>query len=437
VEGAAALKAAMDTSPVTAGTRTRDLRTETASLRIDGDRRDDRLRLSRFGGQVPLWMVPAVLLTAALAGWWWLTRSRVLTVQMMTLTMRAPDAADQAVLTASGYVTARRRATVSSRVTGKLSAVLVDAGMPVREGQVLAHLDDSVAHAAIGIADAQLAAARSELGEIEVRLREAQANQGRQRRLAAAGLVSAAELDTTSAAVDALTARLAAAASAVSVAAKQLALRRVELADTILRAPFDGVVISKDAQAGEMVSPTSAGGGFTRTGVCTIVDMSSREIALDVNEAHINRVAPGQRVAALLDAYPGTPFHGRVVATVPAADRQKATVQVRIAVDEVDPRMLPDMTVKVSFLQESKQSQTAASARPPLLVPRRAVRLDDGQDVVFVVRDGRAERRVVRLGTHEGDQVEIQSGLSSGDRIIVEGPNDLTHNARVKEDSAR
>jgi HlyD family secretion protein len=215
---------------------------------------------------------------------------------------------------------------------------------------------------------------------------------------------------------------------------QQLALRRVELSDTTLRAPFDGVVISKDAQAGEMVSPTSAGGGFTRTGVCTIVDMSSLEIEVDVNESHIGRVFPHQSVAVLLDAYPEQRIPARVVTTVPAADRQKATVQARIAVDQIDPNMLPDMTVKVSFL-EAVTADTPAVRR--LLVPRRAVRDDHGRRAVFVVRDGRAESVSVRVGAEAGDQVEIQAGLSAGDRIVVGAPDDLSDKARVQEASVR
>jgi RND family efflux transporter MFP subunit len=223
---------------------------------------------------------------------------------------------------------------------------------------VLARLDDSVARAALGVADAQLTAARSELGEIEVRLLEARTNQTRHRRLIGAGAVAAAELDASNATVEALAAKLAAASAAVGVAEQQVSLRRVELADTILRAPFDGIVISKDAQPGEMVSPTSAGGGFTRTGVCTIVDMSSLEIEVDVNEAHIARIVAKQPVVVVLDAYPEQRIPGHVVATVPAADRQKATVQVRIALESRDSHMLPDMTVKVSFLEAEEKRTT-------------------------------------------------------------------------------
>jgi HlyD family secretion protein len=312
--------------------------------------------------------------------------------------------------------------------------VLVEAGMRVREGQVLARLDDTVARATLSVTHAQVTVSHSDLAEIEVRLREAQTNQARQRRLIEAGVVAAADVDAVEATVDALTARLAAASSAVAVAEQQLALRRVELSDTTLRAPFDGVVISKDAQAGELVSPTSAGGGFTRTGVCTIVDMSSLEIEVDVNEAHIGRVFPHQPVAVVLDAYPDQRIPARVVTTVPAADRQKATVQVRIAVDQIDPHMLPDMTVKVSFL-EAVTADAPAGRR--LLVPRRAVRDDHGRRAVFVVREGRAERVSVRVGAEDGDHVEIQAGLSAGDRVVVGAPDDLSDKARVQEASVR
>jgi HlyD family secretion protein len=411
----------------------RDLKPDAAALRIEGDRRTRRPHRAPWG------VAATTLLLAALAGWWWLSGSRVPEVQTAVVTMSESGVgnSDQTVLNASGYVTARRRATVSARVTGKITEVLVEEGMPVRQGQVLARLDDSSARAALDLAESQLAAARSNLDEIAVRVREAQTNQAREGRLAAAGIVAAADLDTIGAEVDAFTARLGAARSAVAVAEKQVAVRRVDLADTVVRAPFTGVAISKDAQAGEMVSPVSAGGGFTRTGISTIVDMSSLEIQADVNEANINRVSRGQPVTAVLDAYPEWQIPSRVITTVPAADRQKASVQVRIAFDAIEPRILPDMGVKVSFLRESTGSNGASPARSRLLVPRRAVRTEDDQHVVFVVRDGRAERRPVTVGIGDADYLEIQSGLSAGERIVVEGPDDLTNNSRVQEASVR
>jgi RND family efflux transporter MFP subunit len=337
-----------------------DLKTDLASLRIEDERRST-LRGSRRGAKVwrprnVLWVV-AIPLLAAVAGWWWITRSPSPVVQTWVQTPTRPGAPSSTVLDASGYVTARRRSTVSARVTGKIAEILVEEGMSVRAGQVLARLDDSDARAGLALAEAQLDAAQRSIDEIEVRVREAQVRRARLDLLLEARVIAAAEFDTATAEVDVLEARLRTAASEVTVAERQVAQRRIDIADTVVRAPFDGVAISKDAQAGEMVSPVSAGGGFTRTGISTIVDMSSLEIQVDVNEAYINRVARGQPVTAVLDAYPDWRIPARVITTVPAADRQKATVQVRIAFDELDPRILPDMGVKVSFLPGLKESE--------------------------------------------------------------------------------
>jgi HlyD family secretion protein len=216
----------------------------------------------------------------------------------------------------------------------------------------------------------------------------------------------------------------------VSVAEAQLAVRRTDLEDTTIRAPFGGVAISKDAQPGEMISPVSAGGGFTRTGICTIVDMSSLEIEVDVNESYIGRVTPGQKVEATLDAYPDWKIPAHVITPVPTADRQKATVLVRIAFERLDPRILPDMGVKVAFLgSPAASAERAGAAR--LFVPRRAVRASAGEDFVFLCRDGVAVRRAVRLGAAQGDEIEVTSGLSAGDRVIVEGPETLADGRKV------
>jgi RND family efflux transporter MFP subunit len=409
-----------------------DLKTDLASLRISREARSRR----SIGS---LWLaVVALALVTAGAGWWWSTRTQAATVQTASVLVEtSAGSAGQAVLNASGYVTARRRATVSSKVTGKVVEVLVEEGMRVRAGQVLARLDDSMIQATLALVEAQLAAARTELAETTVRLAEAKLRLDRQRRLSADGITPQADLDTAQAEVDALDARIAAARQNVVVAERQVSLRQTELADTIIRAPFDGVAISKDAQPGEMISPVSAGGGFTRTGICTIVDMSSLEVEVDVNEAYIHRVSPGQRVTAVLDAYPDWQIPARTITTVPSADRQKATVLVRIDFDELDPRILPDMGVKVAFLREPAAGETASAPaeRSRVLVPKRAVRSAEGSDFVFVVRDGRAERRAVRLGAADGDQVEVLSGLQAGERVVVEGPADLTDGARVEEAS--
>jgi HlyD family secretion protein len=227
-------------------------------------------------------------------------------------------------------------------------------------------------------------------------------------------------------------ARIAYAREQILVAEQQVNLRRTDLADMVVRAPFSGVAISKDAQPGEMISPVSAGGGFTRTGIGTIVDMSSLEVEVDVNESFINRVKPGMKVESILDAYPDWRIPSHVITTVPSADRQKATVRVRIGFDALDPRMLPDMGVKVSFLRE-EEPQSAAAAAPAARfeVPKAAVRTVDGRTVVFV-REDRVERRAVRTGNEDGEAMEVLSGVAAGERVVIEGPPTLQDGDRVR-----
>jgi HlyD family secretion protein len=370
------------------------------------------------------WIVVLGLLAVAAAGAWaWLTRERPIAVEVVTATERAAGT-QASVLNASGYVTARRRATVSSKVTGKVIEVNVDEGMAVRQGQVLARLDDTTVRASLGLARAQLEAARRAVPEIEVRLEEARSALRRREQLAKEGLATPAEMDQYQAEVNSLVARLASTREQINVAESQVALQESALADMVIRAPFSGVAISKDAQPGEMVSPVSAGGGFTRTGICTIVDMTSLEIEVDVNESYINRVRDGQPVTATLDAYPDWQIPARVITAVPTADRQKATVLVRIAFNQLDPRILPDMGVKVTFLRDA-DADAAATAQPVTLVPKAAVREDGGTQYVFVVRGDTVERRAVQVGGTDGDRLEIRAGVRGGDRVVVSPPADL------------
>ena len=185
------------------------------------------------------------------------------------------------------------------------------------------------------------------------------------------------------------------------------------------------MAISKDAQPGEMVSPVSAGGGFTRTGICTIVDMQSLEIEVDVNESYINRVKPSQKVTAVLDAYPDWEIPARVITTVPTADRQKATVLVRIAFETLgDPRLLPDMGVKVTFLRDAGDSTTPA-AQAVSLIPKAAVRTENDKSYVFVIREETVERRAIQTGGADGDRLEVVAGLTAGDRVVISPPPEL------------
>ncbi len=397
------------------------------ALRIDDAARSGRGRMAR-------WLLVLLLIAGVMAaGYAWLRwRTAAVPVRVAAVVEGAGyEEAGQVVLNGSGYVTARRRATVSSKVTGKVVEVNVEEGMAIKAGQVLARLDDTTAKAHLAVAEAELEAARGNLEETRVRLQEARVELERTRKLAAEGIMNQADLVSAEATYDALAARLAAAERQVTVAEALVALRRTDLEDTTIRAPFSGVAVSKDAQPGEMISPVSAGGGFTRTGICTIVDMQSLEIEVDVNESDIGRISPGQPVEATLDAYPGWRIPAHVITTVPTADRQKATVLVRIGFEELDPRILPDMGVKVAFLGARQAEGNPTPARPRLLVPRSALVTANGQQYVFVVREGVAVRRAVRTETAYGDEVEVVSGLSANENVIVDPPRDLADGRRV------
>jgi RND family efflux transporter MFP subunit len=419
-----------------------DLKDDLAALRIE--REPQRAGVGRWIG----WAFLLLAVTAAgLAAWNYFTAVRPVSVETATVSERAAGT-QAAVLNASGYVTARRRATVSAKITGKVVEVNVEEGMAIREGQVLARLDDATSRAALALAEAQAEAARRAVRENEVRLAEARVSLGRVLQLVKDQLSTQAEVDKAQAEVDSLDARIAAAREQVRVSERQAELERTNLDNTIIRAPFSGVAISKDAQPGEMVSPVSAGGGFTRTGICTIVDMRSLEIEVDVNESYINRVQPEQKVTAILNAYPEWQIPARVITTVPAADRQKATVLVRIGFDaaaapaaraasrgaSLDPRILPDMGVKVTFLRSPDAGSPAATtqAQPVTLVPKSAIKIDGDQSYAFVVNGDTVERRAVRTAGADGDRLEVVGGLRPSEVVVVSPPPDLASGAKVQ-----
>lgn len=403
-----------------------------SELRID---RSDTISSQPSGGGIRLVLaIAGLVVLAGLALVLW--PDRVSEVVVATVRQASGPSGSASVLDGSGYVTARREAVVSSKVTGKVLEVLVEEGMEVVEGQVLARLDGSLVRAALAVSEAERESTRAALAETRALLTEAELALERSTRLAAEGFASRADLDAAIARRESLAARLERERRQLDTTASAVALRRRELDDMTIRAPFSGVAVSKDAQPGEMISPVSAGGGFTRTGVATIVDMSSLEIEVDVNEAYIQRVSPGQRVVATLDAYPDWKIPAHVIILVPTADRQKATVKVRIGFDQLDPRILPDMAVKVSFAAATSVGTEVAEARPAVLVPRGAVVERDGATVVFLVRNGAVERRAVSVGAARGSEIEVLAGVTAGERVVVDPAVSLADGDRIREKSA-
>lgn len=326
------------------------------------------------------------------------------------------------VLDATGYVVARRQATVSSKATGKVLEVLVEEGMSVEADQLLATLDASLPRAQLALEESQLAAAETALDEIRKSIEQARLDFERTQNLAERELASQAELDRNRIGLEGLEARLKYAQRQLDIARRGVDVQRLLVEDMEIRAPFAGVVIAKAAQPGEMISPISAGGGFTRTGICTIVDMGSLEVEVDVPEDYINRVRPGQPVTATLNAYPDLAIPAEVIATIPAADRSKATVRVRIGFKSRDSRILPDMGVRVAFLGEEIPAVATSPMAQGLWVPRSAVAGSGSDRHVWVVLDdaeGRfVERRGVVVGASEGSRVRVTDGLEEGDRVV-------------------
>jgi RND family efflux transporter MFP subunit len=388
-------------------------------LRIDRNARAPKRR-ARWP-----WLIG--LAVVLVGGWFALGALRPVTVELATA-RSAAESGPLSVLDASGYVTPRRIATVSSKITGKVLEVLIEEGQRVVADEVLARLDDTDANAQLALSQAQLAAARAQLGEVQAQLRLAETTLLRQRELKSQRLASQAALDQAETEVAALRARLGTVQRNVGVSEQALALARIGLDNTVVRAPFAGVVIAKAAQQGEMISPISAGGGFTRTGIGTIVDMDSLEVQVDVNEAYIGRVQPGMAVEAVLNAYPDWRIPAAVIAIIPTADRSKATVKVRIALHSKDARIVPDMGVRVSFLEERAAD---APPRQGVWIPSRALQGRGGESAVFVLEDGRARRVAVEVGEVRDADRLITRGLREGQGVLLSPPDGLRDGARV------
>ena len=396
-------------------------------LRIDPAHRDDHPGSARSW-----WIGVVVVIVLALAGGvvaWWVSRGPRFEVEATTAAPPAAAAGPTAILQATGYVTARRQATVSAQITGALTQVLIEEGERVTAGQVLARLDDTAQRASLAQSEAQVQAAKAILVENQAQLDQARRDLKRNQDLIGQHLVSQQALETADTQVSTLAAQVASQVRQVELAEAGKRGAQVQLDYTTVRAPFTGVVTAKAAQAGEIVSPISAGGGFTRTGVGTIVDMDSLEIEVDVNESYINRVRANQPAQAVLDAYPDWTIPAHVIAIVPTADRSKATVKVRIGIDQKDPRVLPDMGVRVSFLEEAAKSNSE-SERHGLLVPSASIVERGGRSVVFTIENDHAHVTPITPGQTYGDLRSVE-GLANGVSVVRAPPADMTDGARI------
>ena len=394
-----------------------------SGLRISEGERTARRRLRWLLRLVFVIIGACLVISAALFAW----MSRAPEVELATAHTSSGDTR-AVLLNASGYVTPRRRATVAAKVTARVEQMYAEEGMHVKAGQVLAILDSSDAKVRLTSAQADRDATQASIADLKVNLVNAERELHRAEVLQRDGVSSQQALDLARTTADSLRARIALAEEQVRASDAKIRVAQQDLDNCIVRSPYDGIVVSKDAQRGEMVSPISAGGGFTRTGIATVVDMDSIEVEVDVNESYIARVKPGQPVVAVLDAYPDWQIPSKVRTVIPTADRQKATVKVRITFDKLDPRILPDMGVKVNFLED--QAAPRQSAAGQVVIPPTAVRDDAGAKIVFRYRDGKVERRAVRVGSLRGNDQEILAGVSDGDQVVLK-PANLRDGQRV------
>ena len=390
---------------------------------------DERAR-SKNSSRWILWLGGLILCALAAYGVVFAMRKEKIPEITLAVAHKGREGIRQELLNASGYVTPRRRATIASKITGLVTHVFAEEGARVFEGQTLATLDGSDARPRMRSAEADRDAAAAALEDLEVNLANATKDSHRAEELYKVGVGSQQSLDQTLTAAASLHARIELVRQQIEAAVARVNVAKQDLEDTIVRAPFDGLVVSKDAQVGEIISPVSAGSGFTRTGIATLVDMKSLEIEVDVNEAYISRVQPGQAVLAVLDAYSDWKIPARVRIVIPSADRQKATVKVRISFDKLDARILPDMGVKVTFLGDpAKNERTLANA---ILIPREAILGEDGKQIVYKYVDGHVERCPVTVGASHGNEQEIVAGLSEGDQVATQGLSQLRNNTEVK-----
>jgi RND family efflux transporter MFP subunit len=420
-------------------TTPKSLKPDLGSLHISDTKRNATRSSRRW-----LWLILGVLALILLAAAASAFRDRKAEVEVAAA--RKPVNGPAGVLNASGYITPRRRATIAAKITGRVTSVMFDEGTRVSEGQLLATLDDSDARRALDSAKADRDSAQAAIADFEVQLRNAEIELRRTQQLVKEGVQTQQALDASVMNADSLRAKINLAKQQVAASEARIREQQQAVDNCTIRAPYAGIVVSKDAQVGEMVSPVSAGGGFTRTGIATIVDLHSNEIEVDVSESYIAKVQTNQPVTAILDAYPDWSIPAKVRTVIPTADRQKATVKVRISFTDdshvhlidpaTQPRILPDMGVKVTFLEDEKpkvaSDKSPAAAPAVALVPQVAVHQDNSSKYVFVVKGDTLERRAVSLGSVRGADVEILAGLQPDAVVVVKGPESLRDGQSVQ-----
>jgi len=414
----------------------KSLRQDLSSLRISDTKRTNGPSARRW-----IWIALAVVLLGLVSAAAFAFRNRKVEVEAASASK--PVNGPAGVLNASGYVTPRRRATIAAKITGRVTGVFFDEGTRVTEGQLLATLDDSDVRRALDSTKADRDSAQAAIADFEVQLKNAEIELRRTQQLVREGVQTQQALDSAVMAADSLRAKIVLAKQQVLGAEARIREQQQAVDNCTIRAPFAGIVVSKDAQVGEMVSPISAGGGFTRTGIATVVDLHSNEFEVDVSESYIAKVSTSQPVNAVLDAYPDWTIPGKVRTVIPTADRQKATVKVRISVTEPDhvhpfdpakdPRILPDMGVKVTFLETEGKPGTKENKSPAVaMVPQKAIRQENNSKYVFVVKGDTLERRAVTTGETRGSDVEIIAGIQPDALVVVNGPATLRDGQSVQ-----
>jgi RND family efflux transporter MFP subunit len=417
-------RTASDSAPI--GRMASTLKPDLDSLRITAEKRK-----TNGSGHRWIWIVFAALIigSIAVAASAYLNRK----TEVEVASAQRPATGPAGVLNASGYVTPRQRATIAAKITGRVTGVFFDEGTRVSNGQLLATLDDSDVRRALEAAEADRDSSIAAVADYEVQLGNAEVELHRAEELHKAGVQPQQFLDTARMTADSLRAKMALAKQQVVAAGTRIHEQQQAVDNCRINAPFAGIAVSKDAQIGEMVSPISAGGGFTRTGIATLVDLHSNEIEVDVSESYIAKVSANQPVNAVLDAYPDWVIPAKVRTVIPTADRQKATVKVRISFTQLDhahlfdpagdSRILPDMGVKVTFLETNDSHEE--KPRAVATVPQSAVRGDNNSHYVLVVKDDVLERRAVTLGSTRGSEVDIVAGLQPDTTVVIKGSESL------------